>query len=118
MIMKKLATLALIGAALAVPAFAETAQEYHNNVKSDAAAIQKDDAALANQTNTLEENRAKKAMHKANGDVAGQAVDSVKIGANHVGIAAKKTEKNIDKDIKKYDEGKPDPGPTPPSPSN
>jgi hypothetical protein len=111
--MKKLMTLALIGAALAAPAFAETAQEYHNNTKNDGLAVAKDNADIAKQHDNLAVNRAQKAKAKANGDVVGQAVNSVQIGANHVMVGEKKTEKSMDKDIKKYNEGQPDPGPHP-----
>ncbi len=109
--MKKLFALALIGAALASPALAQTATEYHNDVKGDAPAIAKDNNDINNQHNNMAVNRAEKAHDKATGNVVGQTVNSVQLGANHLMVGEKKTEKSMDKDIKHYDEGKPDPGP-------
>jgi hypothetical protein len=106
---KHLSTFALVGAlALAgAPAFAaETKAEAQADVNASAGAVIKDEAVIQKQQDNLAANRASKAANKAEGDLAGQAVDSVKIGANQATIEAKKGEKEADKEILKHDQKK------------
>jgi hypothetical protein len=99
--MKKITTLVLIGAlAIAPVAMAQSAND--ENIKSDVGAINKDNAAIANDQNNIAADRAAKANDKANGNYGSQAVDSVKIGANQTAVAEKQTEKDVDKKILKH----------------
>jgi len=99
--MKKIITLTLTGVlAIANPAFAQSQND--ENIKSDVNAIDKDNAALQKDHDTLARNRAAKAADKANGDYGKQAVDSVKIGANKATIDEKQAEKSADTKILKH----------------
>jgi hypothetical protein len=85
---------------IAAPAaYAATADD----ISSDNAAISKDNTALKKDHKVTQQNRAAKAADKANDDYGKQAVDSVKLGANHATRDEKTTEKSVDKSIKQND---------------
>ena len=100
--MNKFATLAFFGVlAVAAPAMADTTDQ---DIQSDAGAIHKDNQALSNDRNSLEQNREQKALDKTNGNYGAQAKDSMDIGGDQAAIGEKKGEKNIDKKILNHDE--------------
>ena len=96
-----LAACGLIG--FAMPAFAETAEDQVQDIRNDNAAVQKDNTAIQHDNGNLAANRNAKANDKATNKPVGQAVDSVKIGANKAALSEKKTEKNIDKSTLQHD---------------
>ncbi len=111
--MKKLAILAaaaaltVAGAAFAHdPSSADAAANASTDetIASDNAAVAKDNTAIAKQHHNMAANRQQKARAKANGDVASQAAASAKLGANHVAVGEKKTEKSMDQTIRNNDE--------------
>src|SRR5689334_14936093 len=98
----KILPFALAGAlAAASPAFAQT--ENDQDVRAGVEAINEDNADLQRHNSELEQDRAAKAKAKAEGDITGQAVNSVKIGADHTKIAAKKAKKSMDKKMLEHD---------------
>jgi hypothetical protein len=99
--MKKITALSLLAAVLIVtPALADSSP---SSVASDANAIVKDDTALGKDNAILAKDRATKAHDKATGNWAGQAVDSVSLGADHVQRSEKEGEKSVDKNIMNSD---------------
>lgn len=94
--MKKVIPIVLITAVglLASVVYAQTQND--ENIKADVQALDKDNAALVKQEETLRSDRAAKANDKLNDDNGKQAVDSVKIGVDKMGIKAKKIEKDMD----------------------
>jgi hypothetical protein len=95
----KLTPIALACAlALSAPAaFAQSAND--EAIKSDVTAVDKDNAALEKDRARLAQHRADKAQDKATDAYGSQAVDSVKIGADHTMIGEKKAERGVDKKI-------------------
>ena len=92
--MKKFIALALLSAVVSTaPAFAD---DTPNGVASDVGAVQKDNQAIGQTNTSLAKDRAAKAQDKASGNWGGQAVDSVKIGADKLGRGEKQTEKDTD----------------------
>jgi hypothetical protein len=93
--MKKIITIALIGTfSITSPLYAQSQND--ENIKTDVQNLDKDNQALQEKNDNLNKDRAAKAIDKANDENGKQAVDSVKIGADKVGIEAKTLEKNMD----------------------
>ena len=89
---------------IAAPSFAQSyADSKAQDLSSDAHAEYKDNVAIAKDKGNIAHNRAAKARDKANGDLGAQAVDSVKLGANHAATTEKQTEKDMDKQITTHD---------------
>lgn len=85
--------------ALAAPAFADDAA----GVASDAGAVAKDSVAIGGADLSLAKDRASKATNKATGNWAGQAVDSVALGYDHVFKTEKQGEKAVDQKVLDHD---------------
>lgn len=85
---------------VAAPAFAD---DTPSGVASDVGAIQKDNHAINSTNSAIAQDRAAKTKDKANGNLGGQAVDSLSIGADKVGRSEKETEKSADKKILNHD---------------
>ncbi len=99
--MTKLSTFALLSTLIiATPAFAD---DTPNGVASDVGAVQKDNHAIGKDNAELANDRAAKAQDKANGNLGGQAVDSLSIGDDKVMKSEKQTEKSTDKKILNHD---------------
>jgi hypothetical protein len=99
--MKKITTLALLATlAIAAPAFADDTPA---GVASDVGAVGKDNQAINKSSSDLAKDRASKAANKANGNLGGQAVDSVKVGADKTMRSEKNMEKDHDKKTLKDD---------------
>ena len=99
--MTKLSTFVLLSAlAAATPAFAD---DTPNGVAADVGAVQKDNHAIGKDNAELANDRVAKAHDKANGNLGGQAVDSLSIGADKTMKSEKKTEKSTDKKILNHD---------------
>ena len=99
--MTKLSTFALLSALIiATPAFADSTP---GGVAADVGAVQKDNQAIGKDNSELATDRAAKANDKANGNLGGQAVDSLSIGDDKVMKSEKKTEKSVDKKILNHD---------------
>jgi len=79
---------------IATPAFAD---DTPNGLAADVGAVQKDNHAIGKDNSELATDRAAKAKDKANGNLGGQAVDSLSIGDDKVMKSEKKREKEIDK---------------------
>lgn len=95
--MKKLLALTFLSVVvLTAPAFAD---DTPSGVASDVGAVQKDNAAIAKNNNALAQDRAAKSKDKANGNLGGQAVDSLSIGGDKVARSEKKTEKSGDQKV-------------------
>ena len=93
--MTKLSTLMLLSILVAsAPAFAD---DTPSGVASDVGAVQKDNKAIGKDNSDLAKDRAAKAQDKANGNLGGQAVDSLSIGADKTKRSEKETEKSVDK---------------------
>jgi len=94
--MKKIIPIALITVVglLASVVYAQTQND--ENIKADVQTLDKDNAALAKKQETLKRDRVAKANDKANDDNGKQAVDSMKIGVDKMGIEAKTIEKHMD----------------------
>ncbi len=89
---------------IAAPSFAQSyADSKAQDLSADANAEAKDNTAIAKDKSTIAQNRAAKARAKANGDLGAQAVDSVKLGANHAATTEKQSEKDMDKQITTHD---------------
>lgn len=107
--MKKSAIIAISALfCIAVPAVAQSTYssqtQQAQDVQSDANAIHKDNAAIANDQANLQKNRMAKQVDKINGDSGKQAIDSTKIGANQAAISEKKSEKDVDQRILTHDQ--------------
>jgi len=99
--MKKTLALAVFAAALiAAPVFAATTP---SDVSADVDAVQKDNGALQKDNDAIAQHRAAKAKAKANGDIAGQAGQSLSIGADKTARSEKTTEKDVDQHILNHD---------------
>jgi hypothetical protein len=99
--MTQLSTIALFSVLMfATPAFAD---DTPNGVASDVGAVQKDNQAIGKDNSELANDRGAKAQDKANGNLGGQAVDSLSIGGDKVMKSEKQTEKSTDKKIMNND---------------
>jgi len=95
--MKKVVALALLaGVTFSSSAFADSGS---SGVASDVNAVQKDNTATAKDDVMLAQDRAQKAKDKASGNWAGQAVDSMTIGADQVQKGEKGAETSVDKKV-------------------
>jgi hypothetical protein len=98
---QSLSAIALVsGLMIAMPSFAD---DTPSGVASDVGAVQKDNNAISKDNSSLAKHRAAKAKDKANGNLGGQAVDSMSIGADKTMKSEKQTEKNGDKKILNHD---------------
>src|SRR5271163_4746439 len=92
--MTKLAAFVLLSIFIvATPALAD---DTPGGVAADVGAVQKDNHAIDKDNAELAKDRAAKAQDKANGNLGGQAVDSLSIGGDKVMKSEKGTEKSID----------------------
>ena len=99
--MIKLSTLCLLSALIvATPVIAD---DTLGGVDSDVRAVQKDNHAIGKANSELAKDRAAKAQDKANGNLGGQAVDSLSIGADKTMKSEKKMEKSTDTKILNHD---------------
>ena len=92
----KLVAFAFLSTLMAGPVMAD---DTPSGIASDVGAVQKDNQALGKDNAELAKDRAAKAKDKANGNLGGQAVDSLSIGADKVTKSEKTTEKSTDKKI-------------------
>ena len=101
--MNKLIPITLLGAVLfaspAMSADSSAVQQDTKDIEADQGAIQKDNAALSQDQKDLAANRARNDADKANGSYGSQAVDNVKIGADHTKITEKEGERSVDQKI-------------------
>jgi ElaB/YqjD/DUF883 family membrane-anchored ribosome-binding protein len=93
--------IALVSAlAIAVPAFAD---DTPSGVASDVGAVQKDNGAIAKDNADLAKDRAEKAKDKANGNLGGQAVDSMSVGTDKTMKSGREMEKSADQKTLNHD---------------
>ena len=81
---------------MGAPAFADDTPA---GVASDVGAVQKDNTAAAKNSVQLAQDRAAKAKDKATGNLGGQAVDSMSIGADKTMQTEKQGETSVDKKV-------------------
>ena len=74
------------------------------DVKADARAVAKDNAAISTHQAAKSQHQANHDANKAAGNDAAAASDSVKAAGSHVAVKAKEAEKGVDQKIIQHDE--------------
>ena len=96
-------TILRCAAVTAIALLAACADDSPHSVASDNKALNKDDAAISRDDQVLAKDRAAKAADKASGNWAGQAVDSISLGIDHMQRSEKEGEASTDQNIKNSD---------------
>jgi hypothetical protein len=97
--MKKTSLLMIMLAGLGLTACNENDVKDRDDVNRSVNRVQNDNASIEASEDQLEADRAEKAAAKARGDTAKRASSSLKIGADHVAVGAKKAKKKVDETV-------------------